>query len=99
MRIMCYIIITERKSKQTKKGGNKMNKAQKITEKAMKTLRRMTTEKLLELWEETENSNDENIPTVRGWLIEVIEERNAEAFEKWLEEDAEDRNLRKYILA
>ena len=43
-----------------------MNKAQKITEKAMKTLRRMTTEKLLELWEETENSNDENIPTVRG---------------------------------
>ena len=31
--------------------------------------------------------------------MEVIEERNAEAFEKWLEEDAEDRNLRKYILA
>lgn len=76
-----------------------MDKAKQIKEKAMKTLRNMKTEKLLELWEETENNNDENIPTVRGWLMEVIEERNAEAFEKWLEEDAEDRNLRKYILS
>ena len=76
-----------------------MNKAQQITEKVMKTFKGMTTEKLLELWENTSSIDDANIPTVRGWLMDAIEERNPEAFDKWLDEDAEDESLRKYILA
>lgn len=43
--------------------------------------------------------NDENIPTVRGWIMDEIEKRNPAAFDAWLEGDAEDASLRKYILA
>lgn len=76
-----------------------MKKAEAITKRVMKTLAAMTTEKLLELWEQTETMNDENIPTVRGWIMDEIEKRNPAAFDAWLEGDAEDASLRKYILA
>lgn len=76
-----------------------MSKAKAITEKVMKTFEGMTTEKLLELWETTTDNNDKNIPTVRGWLMEAIEKRNPAAFDRWLDEDAEDENLRYYIMA
>lgn len=76
-----------------------MSKAEQITAKVMKTFERMTTEKLLEIWETTTDSTDENISTVRGWLMDAIEQRNPAAFDKWLDEDAEDENLRRYILA
>lgn len=65
----------------------------------LKQLKSMTTEKLCELFELTTNMNDENIPTVRGWLMDEIAERNPEGFDKWIDEDAEDHNLRKYVLA
>lgn len=71
-----------------------MTKAEERTRKMIAGLR---TEKLLEQWELTTNNNDENIYTVRGWLMDEIERRYPEAFEKWLDEDAEDENLRKYI--
>ena len=76
-----------------------MNKAETITKKVMKTLEAMKTERLLDLWEQTETMNDENTPTVRGWIMDEIEKRNPEAFNEWLEGDAEDASLRKYILA
>lgn len=76
-----------------------MKKAEAITKKVMKTLEAMKTEKLLDLWEQTETMNDENIPTVRGWIMDEIEKRNPEAFDKWLDGDAEDASLREYILA
>lgn len=69
----------------------------KAEEKARKMLKSMSTEKLLEQWELTTDNNDENIYTVRGWLMDEIESRYPEAFDKWLNEDAEDENLRKYI--
>lgn len=65
----------------------------------LKQLKSMTTEKLCELFELTTDMNDENIPTVRGWLMDEIAERNPEGFDKWIDEDAEDHNLRKYVLA
>ena len=65
----------------------------------LKQLKSMTTEKLCELFELTTDMNDESIPTVRGWLMDEIAERNPEGFDKWIDEDAEDRNLRKYVLA
>lgn len=64
----------------------------------LKQLKSMTTEKLCELFELTTNMNDENIPTVRGWLMDEIAERNPEGFDKWLDTDAEDHTLRNYVL-
>lgn len=64
----------------------------------LEALKKMSTEKLVELFCMTTNMSDANIPTVRGWLIDEIERRNPNAFEKWLYEDATDENLGKYVL-
>ena len=69
----------------------------KAEERARRMIAGLSTERLLEQWELTTDNNDENIYTVRGWLMDEIERRYPEAFEKWLDEDAEDENLRKYI--
>ena len=47
----------------------------------MVNLEKMTTEKLCELFELTGTMSDENIPTVRGWLMDEIMKRNPEGFE------------------
>lgn len=60
-------------------------------------LKHYSTERLLDLWEMTTTNSDHNIPAVRGWLMDEIERRFPEAFEKWLDGDAEDSELRKYI--
>lgn len=66
----------------------------------LKQLKSMTTEKLCELFELTTNMSDENIPTVRGWLMDEIAARNPEGFDKWLDsDDPEDHTLRNYVLA
>lgn len=49
----------------------------------LKQLANMTTEKLIEMFELTTNMNDENIPTVRGWLMDEIEKRNPDGFDKF----------------
>lgn len=67
-------------------------------ERARKTIGMMSTEKILEIWEETERNNDPHIPTVRGWIMDEIEKRNPEGFDKWLDCDAEDSTLRDYII-
>lgn len=62
-------------------------------------LRTMTLEKLVTLFEMTTDLNDENTPTVRGWLMEAIEQKNPEGFDKWLDSEAcEDSELRNYVL-
>lgn len=40
---------------------------------------------LIELFEMTEIINDPQIPTVRGWIMDELEERNPAAFDAWLE--------------
>lgn len=67
--------------------------------KAMEIIKGFSTKKLLELWETTTDSNDKNIPTVRGWIMDEIETRFPEAYERWLDGDAEDSTLKNYILA
>ena len=37
-----------------------------------------------------------NLATVRGWIMDELEERNPEAFEKWIDAYDEDEDLRKY---
>lgn len=64
----------------------------------MMNLEKMSTKKLVELFELTTNMQDENIPTVRGWLMDEIEKRNPEGFDRWLDTDAEDSTLKNYVL-
>lgn len=66
----------------------------KITAHALKTY---STAQLLDLWELTTNNPNEYIPVVRGWLMDELESRYPEAFDKWMDGDAEDADLRKYI--
>lgn len=65
--------------------------------KARELIAQLSMENLLVQWELTTNCNDENIPTVRGWLMDEFEKRNPEAFDEWLDKDAEDETLRKYM--
>lgn len=60
-------------------------------------IKSMSTKKLIETFIETGKINDENIPTVRGWLMDELEARNPEAFDAWMDsEDCEDEDLLKY---
>lgn len=41
--------------------------------------------------------DNENVPTVRGWIMDELKKRNPEAYDAWLDDEtAEDRDLRKY---
>ena len=72
----------------------------KAAEKAMKKIAALSNNQLFEVWEMTEHNHSVEAPTVRGWLMDEIEKRFPEAFDRWLESDeAEDRELRKYCLA
>jgi len=68
--------------------------------KAREILRKSSTEKLLALRERTaEEKYSQELATVRGWLMDEIESRNASWFDAWLSLDApEDMDLKKYIL-
>lgn len=68
--------------------------------KAREMLANATLGDLLDEWELTTNMNDSEISTVRGWLMDELESRNPEAFDKWLEQDApEDSQLREFMTA
>ena len=67
--------------------------------KAREIISKQTLNELLTQWELTSVINDENIPTVRGWLMDELVKRNPEAFDKWLDSDAEDESLRDYMTA
>ena len=41
--------------------------------------------------------NRMNLATVRGWLMDEIERRNPEAFEKWIDSDKDDDGLLEYF--
>lgn len=55
-----------------------------------------TTAQLVEDFAATENVNDENIYTVRGWLMDALEARNADAFNNWIDGDASIESLKKH---
>lgn len=68
-------------------------------QKAREMISKQSLDQLLTQWELTSVINDENIPTVRGWLMDELEKRNPEALGKWLDSDAEDDKLREYMTA
>ncbi len=57
----------------------------KAEEKARKILAAQSMERLIEQWELTSICENENIATVRGWLMEEIEKRNPGGFNAWLD--------------
>lgn len=65
--------------------------------KAQTMIRKSSTKQLLMVWEMTTTSNDENIPMVRGWLMDELERRDPEGFNAWLDGDTEDDELKNYI--
>lgn len=63
------------------------------------SIKKSSTEKLLDLWELTEYTNNPETPIVRGWLMDEIELRCPEGFEEWLDSECpNDKDLRGYIL-
>lgn len=65
----------------------------------MDRLKEMSLSRLVELFEMTATMDGENVPTVRGLLMDEIESRNPEGFDRWLDsENAADEELRNYVL-
>lgn len=56
----------------------------------------MSTSQLIEVFVMTGSIENENVYTVRGWLMDELEKRNPEAFDAWLDSTAEDEGLKKY---
>lgn len=64
-------------------------------EKAKALLKNRPTGVLIEDFILTGLSNDENIPTVRGWIMDELEARNPDAFASWMDQDVPtDESLR-----
>ncbi len=91
-----YYIIYIEGNKQKNKGETKMTK---VTIKAKKILRKRATEDIIEIYEandKRDNKNWKNKALVREWLFDILEERNEEAFWKWIDE-SEEGSPRKYF--
>lgn len=53
--------------------------------KARQMISKRTTEQLVNDFELTDNINDVNISSVRGWIMDELEKRDSEAFDKWID--------------
>lgn len=63
-------------------------------------LPRMPLLQLLDLWGKTTTNNSPYIYTVRGWLMEELEKREPDRFNKWMDADApEDDDLLRFMTA
>lgn len=68
--------------------------------KAREMISNLTLADLLDEWELTSKVNNPEIYTVRGWLMDELESRNPEAFDKWLDSDnPTDEALKEYMTA
>ena len=68
-----------------------------ITAKAAAVTKSMTTRQLIETFILTGAINSPDIPTVRGWIMDELERRDAKAFDAWLDGDCEDASLWNYF--
>ena len=55
--------------------------------KVKNILKKQTTDQLCESYELTNTENGGEIPMVRGWIMDELEERNPENFMNWIETD------------
>ena len=73
-----------------------------ISEKASAKVRSMTIQQLVDTFVLTgiqidTGKHDENIYTVRGWLMDEIEKRDPDGFNAWVEAFEDDDGLYNYI--
>lgn len=59
------------------------------TEKAQVLLSKQSTKDLITQFELTETVTDSHVYIVRGWIMDELEKRNPEAFDKWVDSDEE----------
>lgn len=65
---------------------------------ASEMLRFLSDGQLLELWEDTSaREGSASLYMARGWLMDEIKRRWPDAFDAWLDGEAEDSTLREYI--
>jgi hypothetical protein len=62
-----------------------MTLANQIAKTATSQIERLSTVELKSLWIETEKSNNAEIATVRGWIMDVFEQRDPNGFDAFLE--------------
>lgn len=68
--------------------------------KAREMISNLTLGDLLDEWELTTNIRTVECAMVRGWIMDELESRNPEAFDKWLDQDEpKDEDLREYMTA
>lgn len=63
----------------------------------MEILENATLAELLDELELTSGIRTEEVAMVRGWIMDEIERRVPEAFTKWIDDMAEDSELKYYI--
>lgn len=54
---------------------------------ARQLLESRTTASLCEMYEAMNNDRTENAPMVRGWIMDTLEARDPEAFDRWIDSD------------
>lgn len=70
-----------------------------LEKRAKNLIAGLTTSQLLDQWESTSDIADPNIPTVRGWFMDELEKRFPDQFDKWLDSECRDEELRSFIYA
>ena len=59
----------------------------------------LATSQLLDQWEMTTTMTDPNTSTLRGWFMDELEKRFPDQFDKWLDSECRDEELRSFIYA
>jgi len=50
-------------------------------------IKKLSTKQIIEAFNMTNEMKDESIPTVRGWLMDELEQRDPSAFLNWIDGD------------
>ena len=68
-------------------------------QKAINLVATLSTEQLLDQWEATSAMTDLEAPILRGWFMDELEKRFPDQFDKWLDSECRDEELRSFIYA
>ena len=68
-------------------------------QKAINLVATLSTAQLLDQWEATSAMTDLEAPILRGWFMDELEKRFPDQFDKWLDSECRDEELRKFIFA
>lgn len=55
--------------------------------KATALIQAMTTRQLIDTFIVSDTNNDPNVYIVRGWIMDELERRDPDAFDRWLDSD------------